>query len=346
MTSNVISKAINLSLDCGIPFYAFLFPGESTVRFGAQTDKQFQSSTGFRIFPFIPTANYPERVIYNQLSALDIIGLNPTNRTPLPTIEQKSTSHTDYIASIQKILSEINRGEADKVVMSRIIVEQYNNIDWGNFFLNLVAKYPSAFSYIAFTPETGAWIGASPETLGIFSDSSFQTMALAGTRKVGTAGDWDKKDVSEQDYVVSYIAKLFEDANLQYSISPKFSKQAGFVEHLCNMFSVEKCNIKTASALVSRLHPTPALAGFPKCQALSLITSTEHHLREYYGGYVGPFTNLAFNYYVNLRCMKFDNRQVEIFVGGGIIKESIPEKEWNETEVKSHTLKTALSENP
>ena len=75
---------------------------------------------------------------------------------------------------------------------------------------------------------------------------------------------------------------------------------------------------------------------------------------EYYSGFLGEFNNdfivqkNATDLYVNLRCVKIDlvaqSKQIEanIFVGGGITKDSIPENEWYETVNKSQTIKKIL----
>jgi len=94
--------------------------------------------------------------------------------------------------------------------------------------------------------------------------------------------------------------------------------------------------------LIEKLHPTPALAGLPKQKAIELIHKSEHHDREYYGGYIGPFAPNDFHYFVNLRSMKFDSYKCRIFVGGGIVSDSVPESEWLETEAKSKTLLSLL----
>ena len=113
------------------------------------------------------------------------------------------------------------------------------------------------------------------------------------------------------------------------------------MEHLCNDFTI-CCPYATAYDLINRLHPTPALAGLPVKDALELIRKVECHDREYYGGYICAFSPRKLHCYVNLRSMKFNNDKCCLFVGGGIVKASVPEKEWIETEMKSETLISLL----
>jgi len=94
---------------------------------------------------------------------------------------------------------------------------------------------------------------------------------------------------------------------------------------------------------ITNLHPTPAVCGLPKDKSLELILQTEKHNREYYAGYCGPinYQNKT-DLFVNLRCMKILEDQLALFVGGGLTKDSVPTKEWDETVLKAKTLLSRL----
>ena len=97
--------------------------------------------------------------------------------------------------------------------------------------------------------------------------------------------------------------------------------------------------------IITSLHPTPAVCGLPKEEAKRFIIENEGYDRDFYTGFVGElncdFTNLKRNtdLFVNLRCMKIDDDIANIFVGCGITKDSIPEKEYLESVNKSFTMK-------
>ena len=346
MKNSPIGKAIRNALGLDFDFYAYKLPDKDDFHFGIQIDREFKSNVGFKIMPF-SIKKHPGKTIYQQLDADSFVNQVHEYATSDGniSISSKSTDYTDYLNSINRIISSIKSGSADKIVMSKIIVEShsFNAECWSQLFFNLAGKYPNAFTFLFYTKETGAWMGATPEILGTYNNRIFQTMALAGTRKSGTIGIWDEKDIGEQEYVVNYIRNIITINNLDYQISPKFTKPAGVVEHICNIFTVNACSISQAERMIDALHPTPAVAGLPKDKALDLIGKFELHDREYYGGYLGPFRPEEFNYFVNLRSMKFDRSKYEIFVGGGIVKESIPESEWNETEFKSQTLLSLIN---
>ena len=337
-----ILEAIDIALSHRIPFYAYCMPGCDGIAFGAQTDNGFTCGEGFKIVPFDISSNHGTKIIYKQLNASELLTECPEKGDSLlPGISEDSTSRSEYMQSIGLCIEELQAKKLDKVVLSKVITKTHNIQSWGKFFNKLCDSYPDAFKFIFYSEETGAWIGASPEILGSYDNSTFTTMALAGTRKCGTPGDWPGKDIREQGYVAQYIADTIHRTGLDFTMSGRFTKQAGGVEHLCNLFSLQ-CTSRQAQDLIEKLHPTPALAGLPKQKAIELIRKAEHHDREYYGGYIGPFSPDEFHYFVNLRSMQFDNDKCRIFVGGGIVSDSVPESEWLETEAKSKTLLSLL----
>ncbi len=91
------------------------------------------------------------------------------------------------------------------------------------------------------------------------------------------------------------------------------------------------------------MHPTPAVAGYPKQKAIDFILENENYNREFYTGYFG-FINKdkSSKLFVNLRCMQIEKKKLSVYVGGGITKDSNPLNEWQETEDKSKTLLSVL----
>jgi isochorismate synthase len=90
--------------------------------------------------------------------------------------------------------------------------------------------------------------------------------------------------------------------------------------------------------LTREFHPGPAISGYPKEKAIQLIYDLEHHNREFYTGYFGYKLGNLNSSWINIRCAKYANKHLHIYVGGGIMKDSNPEKEWTETELKSKTI--------
>ena len=95
--------------------------------------------------------------------------------------------------------------------------------------------------------------------------------------------------------------------------------------------------------LLFKLYPTPAVLGLPKKDALSLITKYEVINRGWYGGCIGWFDlEGGGRFDVSIRSALQNKDAVYFYAGGGILKESIADKEWLETESKFLLLLSAI----
>jgi isochorismate synthase len=130
----------------------------------------------------------------------------------------------------------------------------------------------------------------------------------------------------------------------QFNKTGPYVAKAGNLLHLRTdfTFSVDAIGTRLPS-LISSLHPTPAVCGMSTGKAMDFIKSGEKHDRGYYAGFLGPIgIRDMIRLYVNLRCMQvFDDRLV-LYIGGGITSDSVPEEEWEETEMKAETLLSVL----
>jgi isochorismate synthase len=339
------------------PFAIFSRPGSSdmTVLGGKlliSENDSLMGEPGFLFFPFIPSKTFPKLYLQPE-EVLQGSELNDffkaACREKLFTNDEgqglRQTNKEHYIEDIKNLIGELNSGSAEKVVISRTTVaEQISDQQIFQCYNLLCETYPDAFVYLVHFPPYGAWFGATPETLISCDDEKCQTMALAGTRKAGSQDKWGSKEKEEQAIVSRYIQDVLLKHQVQnLNISEPFARQAGVMEHLCTVFSFEISDDKTLAKLINDLHPTPAVCGIPKEKSLKLIKKYENHQREYYTGFLGPVNlNGKTDLFVNLRCIKITSKQMILFTGGGITKDSNPEKEWQETELKAQTMLAVL----
>ena len=206
----------------------------------------------------------------------------------------------------------------------------------------MVIRYPSAFCYLFYHPKVGTWLAATPETLFQSNGNNFQTMALAGTQpfKEGEV-HWLSKEKEEQQIVTDTIVQQLQGYAEKFEVSAPQTVQAGKVMHLCTMIK-GKIKENKAFEIIQRLHPTPAVCGYPTDKAHKFIIENELYNRQYYTGYCGWVSNNNQALYVNLRCMQITANETFLYVGGGITKDSIPEKEYEETQNKAQTMITIL----
>lgn len=279
----------------------------------------------------------------------------------IASFEEDQSKHSDYPENlkekerfeqlIQKALDVIGKGTFNKVVLSRKEILEVPHFDLVTIFTKLIQRFPTVFCYCWYHPKIGLWMGATPERLLKASRKKFCTMALAGTQNFEGKTDviWESKEIAEQQFVTDFILENLKGLTSEVAISSPYTVQAGNVLHIKT--DIEGVINKTSklNQVVSVLHPTPAVCGLPKETAKEFILANEGYDREYYTGFLGELNKKDFtekkqksDLYVNLRCMQIKEKQAHLYMGCGITKESIPEKEWNESVNKSMTMKSVL----
>jgi isochorismate synthase len=199
--------------------------------------------------------------------------------------------------------------------------------------------------YCFYHPKIGTWLGATPEQLLKANDKEFQTIALAGTQKDQGSNEvvWAKKEQEEQQFVTDYIVEKIKGVASEVLVSEPYSLKAGSIWHIKTDISGTLNSTSSLQKVIQLLHPTPAVCGFPKDNAKAFILANENYDRSFYTGYLGELNiENKTDLFVNLRCMKISDSQAHLFMGCGITKDSIPEKEWEESINKSATMKKVL----
>lgn len=258
------------------------------------------------------------------------------------------TSSKNNFENLVKLgIDSIVAGAFKKVVLSReeiIILPEFDAVET---FRKVIQNYPSAFCYCWFHPKVGLWIGASPEQLLKIDSQKMSTVSLAGTQKADGNDnvEWGDKEKTEQQIVTNSIIQDVENELTEYKISNPYSYKAGNLVHLkTDIEGVLKPNFKL-NLILEKLHPTPAVCGFPKKSARDFILKNEGYNRRFYSGFFGEI-NLD-NYsktvlHVNLRCMQIENKTAHLYIGCGITQDSVPEMEWIETVNKAVTMKKII----
>lgn len=346
---DIASELIACCLEKNVPFYVCRYPGEELCRFGAQLQGMpyHGVADGFRVVPFDIHGNSPVFTIIPDTFAsdIDVIKREPIRNVKVENLPLHDTDYESYIRTVESLVQRMQAGELSKVVLSRTITRPCDTKNFlPHYFVRLSSLYPSAYVFIVVYPGVCQWIGATPEVLLSSQPSGYATMALAGTRPVGTTTPWGSKEREEQDYVTRYITDILQSCGMDDVRVHTYTKQAAQVEHLCSHFDIATSHQPSLrDKLLQLLHPTPAVAGTPTRQAMQAIVASELHDRRYYGGYLGEATSDGrCGMFVNLRSMEFDNQHVRLYVGGGLTSHSVARDEWNETCAKSQTLLSAF----
>ena len=262
----------------------------------------------------------------------------PNFELSLPESDQnEAISYENYINLIQKTVQELRSESATKkIVISRINSLAKTAVNLAETFKNLHQHDPNAYLYLRYDVKEGCWIGASPELLLKENNQFIETVSLAGTK--AKEDDWTEKEYHEQQVVTDYIASTLKPYTAYIDVDGPFSVNAGFFEHLKSYISAQLNDKTKLYDLLKALHPTPAVGGMPKDLSKDFILKNEGYDRSFYAGFMGYQNKIASEYFVNLRCAKIYSNKVNLYVGGGIMPDSVPEKEWHETELKSKTI--------
>ena len=249
----------------------------------------------------------------------------------------------EYVKLIENTVKYIHENDLGKIVMSR--PQRFDKvIEPVSIFKKLVETYSTACVYLFTHPKVGTWMGATPETLLSRKGNTLKTMSLAGTQKKGDEDKFTDKEKVEQELVTAYIIDILnsEKGVEDVEVDGPDLAEAGNVVHLKTSIEATLQNDFDLSSLVGKLHPTPAVAGFPKKEALEFIKKHEQYKRSFYSGYFGLSDNKDVQYFVNLRCMQVFEDSVVLYAGGGITRDSNAEAEWMETESKMATLLSVI----
>ncbi|WP_205503302.1 chorismate-binding protein [Rufibacter psychrotolerans] len=262
----------------------------------------------------------------------------------------KAIARDAFEQTVAHAVKAMQAGCLEKVVLSRTkTLPLFEGFGLLKAFTQLTQLYPTAYVSLVAIPGLGTWLGASPELLvQIDRHKVFRTVALAGTQPVTdglTPADaiWRQKEIEEQALVQRYIVSCFRHLRLReyVEMGPR-TVMAGNLLHLKTDFSAAMDEVgfpKLGTQMLELLHPTSAVGGMPKADALKMIHQLELHDRRYYSGFLGPVQlGQETNLFVNLRCVELGQDTVTAYAGAGMTADSVPAKEWQETELKMQTV--------
>ncbi len=248
----------------------------------------------------------------------------------------------------------VGRGRLDKVVLARRVdLRSPVELDVPNALRRLVASAPESTIY-AFRRDGRTFLGATPERLVRTEGRRFRTVAVAGTIRRGADAVEDAalaaelldsdKNREEQAIVVDAIRDLLAPLAETLEVAPQPSiMPLRFVQHLATEISGTLPDAHGLLALGGRLHPTPAVGGEPRELALALQDEHEGFDRGWYAGPVGWLgVDGDGELCVALRCGIVDRTRATLFAGCGIVADSDPDAEWEESRIKLRAVVSAL----
>lgn len=290
-----------------------------------------------------------------ELASLEPAAAAPVVHAGDTSIE--SRPHPDaYTQSVADAVDAIRRGEFDKVVLARSI-EIRSDIAPRPFDLvaALRRRYPGCYVF-GWQQAEHAFVGASPELLVQRSGNRVRSHPLAGTTGRGEGEEEDTslaetlmfsaKDRAEHRLVVEDIAgrlRLLTD-DLSMDATPSL-RRLTHIQHLSSEISGTLTDPVSVIELAGLLHPTPAVGGSPRREALEFLTKVEQFDRGWYSGGIG-WSRLDGDgeIAIALRCALMNGGCSHLYAGAGIVAESDPERELAETRLKFRPMLELLTQ--
>jgi isochorismate synthase len=294
--------------------------------------------------------------VRGRLGALEASPLTPADPLPAAVTRIRGRQPPErYEEIVSAAVQRIRSGELEKVVLAReMTVEATAAHDPAALLGALRGLFPSCFCFCFGTPEA-SFIGASPELLIRRSGAVAATVALAGTTSrsadpavddhLGEAMLRSPKVRDEHGIVVRRIERGLRPHSVWvHGESEPFVIKVGNLQHLATPIRAQLAEARSAIELAGALHPTPAIGGEPRDRALEAIGQLEGIDRGWYTGPIGWMDAAEDGEFcVGLRSALLRDREAHLFAGCGIVADSDPAAELQESELKFEALLPLLT---
>ncbi|MFY7842405.1 MAG: isochorismate synthase [Rhabdochlamydiaceae bacterium] len=238
-----------------------------------------------------------------------------------------------WLKLVEMALHKISHQEIEKVVLSRCVSFDITNRQGEGFFLLKKLPQKDLTIYALSLKRDHCFIGATPEMLYERRGNKLMSEMIAGTHKdemVLKSPHFFK----EHSYVPLYIESIFSKICKRYAMSELNILK---LKHLCHLYQKIEGELMSSISdrdIISLLHPTPAIAGYPVDKALKIIHDHETYERKWYSAPIGFIGNEQTELAVAIRSILIEDGKLYLFSGVGLVDSSCAEKEWEELELK------------
>lgn len=260
-----------------------------------------------------------------------------------------------YVEAVADAVREIRSNGLTKVVLGRSLeIRSDTAARPFDLVAALGAEHPDAYLY-ALERDGASFVGATPELLVSVRNGVFQSRPFAGTAPRGRNDAEDQaiaaallsshKDRHEHRVMVDDIVARLEPVVPSIAVSEASVQPLRYVQHLVTRITGSVPPGTTILGLAAALHPTPAVGGVPLDDARAMIAKLEDVDRGWYAGGVGWLDGAGNGEVaVALRCALLRGGTARLFAGSGIVADSDPDAELDETSWKFRALLRHLGE--
>ena len=278
----------------------------------------------------------------------------PTRPVTTPgrvTYSDASLSVGGFTGAVTRATGRIRAGELDKVVLARdLLATTEFPIDERFLLRHLGRSYPTCWTF-----AVDGLVGASPEMLIRRTGRIIQSRVLAGTAWRARRGDREAavaaglmsspKDLAEHRFAARSVADTLAPWCVELTVPehPQPLELANLTHLSTDIRGTLDDRDPSALEVAALLHPTAAVGGSPRPQALAMISELEPHSRERYAAPVGWMDARGDGEFaIALRCARITGNEARLIAGCGIVAGSDPETEAREAQIKMLPVRDAL----
>ncbi|MEL1133692.1 isochorismate synthase [Desulfitobacterium sp. THU1] len=266
--------------------------------------------------------------------------------------EVLANDYKEWQELFKPVRQQILAKKVQKVVISREVkIQCATTASIESVLKNLMDKNPNSFVF-AYFKDGKTFLGATPEILVEKEKEQIMSYALAGTipRNADEADEKQKslllkdpKNRHEHQIVLDSIAKVMRTYSDEVMIGETTTLELKNLYHLKTLIKAKTKDNSSLTDWVSRLHPTPALGGYPVKDALEIIARYENHERGLYAAPIGIMNEDGDGIFVvGIRSALIAGNAVYAYTGCGIVESSDCEEEYQETINKAKTILESL----
>jgi len=344
------------------------------IRFWEDLPPRHKKKNKKRYFPLLEFGIYTDGILYDHIknqayyfytgrkSRLKLIQKIATTKTHINknpksffySPPKSNMSKAQFIRAVNKLKRYIYDGDVYQVVLSR---KMKFNVK-GNLlsvYRHLREVNPSPYMYLLKIGNR-CIIGSSPEMLLRVTKDYVESFPIAGTRPIVNDEEMneklrrdllnDEKEIAEHTMLVDLsrndVGRVCKYGTVRvhdHMIVKRFSHVQHLVSHVTGHLQDNKDSYDAFKAVF----PAGTVSGAPKVRAMEIIDEVEREQREAYAGAVGYFSfNGSCDFAITIRSLFVNKNKAYLQSGAGIVMDSIPEKEWMETEHKVDAILSTL----
>ncbi len=278
----------------------------------------------------------------------------PREPRGLPSRFEAVVSEDEFLEDVRKIKQYIREGDVIQTVLSQPFVMEPAPDPW---WLYRAQRYINPSPYLFFLElDHRILVGSSPETMVRLENGVATLRPIAGTRPRGSTEQEDRRladdllqDAKERaehlmlvDLGRNDLGRIAEVGTVQVT-DLMVVERYSHVMHLVSNITCDLVDGADAWDVLRATFPAGTLTGAPKIRAMEIISELERTPRRAYGGAVGyvSFTgNMDLAITIRTACLEHGRMTVQ--AGAGIVADSVPEREYQETVNKAKALQRAV----